>query len=292
MESITELEPLRGQHIWRDEVIQSRFEWGGEHAIFAIALRVWKLPQSIEIPVREDYGGCKSWIELQMPLDLQGAVPVLSDTEFASRLRRFHESLPAPARNHPPLILASQSPRRVDLLREIEPDFGVVASLAVELHDATGPPRRLCEINAQRKALAVAERFPAHLILGADTLVFLDGKPLGKPADIEEARWMLQQLSGRIHEVITGLCLIQHESNRILLFSEVSRVRFKSLTPPVIDEYLSRVFVFDKAGGYAIQEYGEWIVESVEGSYSNIVGLPQEALRAALSTWNRKANSQ
>jgi len=188
-------------------------------------------------------------------------------------------------RELPPVMLASQSSRRVELLREILGDFGVTPSYATELNDASLGPRRLCEINAQRKAFSVSERFPDQLVLGADTLVFLDQEPLSKPADTEEARRMLARLSGRIHQVITGVCLIQSNTARMRLFSVVTYVRFRNLTPEEIEEYLSRVNVMDKAGSYALQEEGHRLVEAVEGSRSNVIGLPTEALRAALKEW-------
>ena len=131
---------------------------------------------------------------------------------------------------HPPLILASQSPRRVELLREIVTAFDVAPSYATELHDISIGARRLCEVNAQRKAFSVAERFPDHLVLGADTLVFLDGEPLGKPADLAEARVMLGRLAGRVHEVITGVCLIHQRASRAKLLAETTRVKFHPLT--------------------------------------------------------------
>ena len=186
---------------------------------------------------------------------------------------------------HPPLILASQSPRRVELLREIVPAFEVAPSYATELHDISIGARRLCEVNAQRKAFSVAERFPDHLVLGADTLVFLDGEPLGKPADLAEARVMLSRLAGRVHEVITGVCLIHQRASHAKLLAETTRVKFHPLTAADIEEYLGRVHVLDKAGAYAVQEHGNLIVASVEGSFSNVVGLPVEAVRAVLQAW-------
>ncbi len=185
----------------------------------------------------------------------------------------------------PPLILASGSPRRRDLLSGILKDFAVVTSDVSEKHTTEISPRRLCELNAERKALAVAERYPAHLVLGADTLVFLDGQPLGKPAGLLEARGMLNQLSGRVHEVITGVCLVCQQAKRMRLFTESTRVKFRLLSTSEITEYLSRVHVLDKAGSYALQEHGSLIIERVEGSESNVIGLPMEAVRAALERW-------
>lgn len=188
----------------------------------------------------------------------------------------------------PPLILASQSPRRQELLRQILPDFHVVSSHATELMDPALSPRALCELNAERKAMLVAERYPRHLVLGADTLVFLDDQPLGKPADLDDARRMLRRLAGRVHQVITGVCLVHQEGTRLQLFSEASHVRFRPFEDPVIETYLSQVDVLDKAGSYAIQESGSLLVEAVEGSVSNVIGLPVEALRRALMAWDAR----
>jgi septum formation protein len=186
----------------------------------------------------------------------------------------------------PPIILASQSPRRALLLKELVSEFGIVDSYATELDDPEMGQRRLCELNAQRKAFAVAERYPNHLVIGADTLVFLDGKLMGKPEGLDMAREFLRRLSGRVHEVVTGVCLFQREMSRMHLFSEATRVRFLPFGETVIEDYLARVQVLDKAGAYAIQEQGHLLVEQVEGSLSNVIGLPVEALRLALRRWS------
>ncbi|MBL9173821.1 MAG: septum formation protein Maf [Verrucomicrobiales bacterium] len=188
-------------------------------------------------------------------------------------------------RSLPPVLLASRSPRRVELLRRLLPGFETVPSNATELEDASIGSRRLCELNAQRKALAMSERFPDHLVIGADTLVFLDGVPMAKPADPAEARAMLSRLSGRTHEVVTGVCLVLARASRMRLLSEVTHVRFRALDDAAIGDYLSRVDVLDKAGAYAVQEHGDLIVERVEGSLTNVIGLPIEALRNALERW-------
>jgi septum formation protein len=187
--------------------------------------------------------------------------------------------------NSLPLILASASPRRVELLRTLISEFQVVPSDATEVHDAALGVRPLCELNARIKAEPVARRHPAHLVLGADTLVWLEGRPLGKPADLVEARAMLEGLSGKAHEVVTGVCLRHEGSGRCEVFSDVTRVVFRPLDPEVIERYLAVVPTLDKAGGYALQQHGDWLVESVTGSPSNVIGLPVEALRGALERW-------
>jgi septum formation protein len=177
----------------------------------------------------------------------------------------------------------------VELLGGIVGGFEVKPSYAAELEDPSIGARRLCEVNAQRKAFSVAERFPDHWVLGADTLVFLDGHALAKPADLSEARAMLERLSGRVHEVITGVCLVHQAGAKAALFAEATRVKFHPLTPEGIGRYLEKVHTLDKAGGYAIQEHGDEIVAQVEGSYSNVVGLPVDSVRAALLNWGATA---
>jgi septum formation protein len=145
----------------------------------------------------------------------------------------------------------------------------------------------MAQVNAYRKARAVAKRFPDALVLAADTLVYLDreGKLFGKPADAAQAFGMLQELQGRAHAVITGVCLMHLREHRQRVFAEWTDVRFHSLTARQIRKYLALINPLDKAGAYAIQEHGELIVSEVFGSYSNVVGLPVEKLREELHNW-------
>lgn len=187
--------------------------------------------------------------------------------------------------NLPPLILASGSPRRLVLLRGLGVEFNVVPSDAGEVHSEQLTATEASQLNAYRKAREVAKKFPDALVLGADTLVYLGGKLMGKPADMEEAYWMLKQLQGRTHEVVTGVCLIHLRGHRQKIFAESTSVRFRPLDPGQINDYLARIDPLDKAGGYAIQEHGDEIVDDIKGSYSNVVGLPLERLRAELVSW-------
>ena len=178
------------------------------------------------------------------------------------------------------IILASGSPRRRELLQAMGISFEVVTSDVPELDadSAPGmPPVDLAQENARRKALAVAALHPSRWVLGADTVVTLDNRSLGKPVSLDEARLFLAMLSGREHEVITACALIeptgkQHE------FHEVTKVAFRKLTLGIINRYLNAVHVLDKAGAYALQEEGDLIIERVEGSQTNVVGLPWEML--------------
>lgn len=181
------------------------------------------------------------------------------------------------------LILASASQRRAELLRHLGLDFKVVPSDAAELAAGQLSPLELCQINAHRKARAVAKRFPDALVLGADTLVFLGQEILGKPADLADARQMLGRLQGRTHQVVTGVSLVHLRSHRESLFAVSTDVRFRALSPEQIERYLAEVNPLDKAGAYAIQEHGEWIVEEISGSFTNVVGLPLERVEAELA---------
>ena len=185
----------------------------------------------------------------------------------------------------PPLILASASPRRSDLLRELGVEFQVIPGHAPELHHDQMTAGELSQINAYRKARHIAKQFPDALVLGADTLVYLGTTLFGKPVNLTEARTMLAQLQGRMHEVVTGVCLFNLRGHRCRIFAENTAVTFHPLSAAQIDEYLQRMNPLDKAGAYAIQEHGSRIVANISGSFSNVVGLPLERLRAELAGW-------
>jgi septum formation protein len=193
---------------------------------------------------------------------------------------------PTRTMNLPPVILASASPRRAELLRKFVREFETVPAQADEFQPEHLSPTEACMLNAYRKARLVAKKFPDALVIGADTEVCLDGKVFGKPADRLEAARMLADLEGREHRVITGGCLIHLRRHRQRTFAVTTRVTFKPLGSDEIDEYLDRIDPLDKAGAYAIQEYGEIIVKKVEGSYSNVVGLPIERLKSELKKFS------
>jgi septum formation protein len=183
-----------------------------------------------------------------------------------------------------PLLLASASPRRRALLEEMGMAFEVVTVAVVELTPLLEPklrPAELAEANARLKAMAAMK--PGRWTLGADTVVALDGVIFGKPASLGEAREFLRALSGRTHQVITGCALI-NDAGLLEIFHETSRVTFHPLTDKIIDDYLAKVAVLDKAGGYALQEQGHWLVEQVEGSRENVIGLPVDRLKEFFRT--------
>jgi len=190
--------------------------------------------------------------------------------------------------NLPPLILASASPRRAELLQKLEVEFKIVPGDATEVYDEQLSPRELCQLNAHRKARAVAKKIPDALVLGADTLVFLDRKIFGKPRDLTEAHEMLAQLQGRAHQVITGVCLLHLREHRERVFAVSTDVTFHPLNESQIREYHAKINPLDKAGAYAIQEHGAEIVSAISGSYSNVVGLPLEQLKSELDLWSSR----
>ena len=187
--------------------------------------------------------------------------------------------------NLPPLILASASPRRAELLRQLNLDFQVISTDAPEIFDDHLSPLELCQLNAHRKARVVAKKHPDALVLGADTLVFLENEIMGKPADMTEARRMLGRLQGRTHQVVTGVSLIHLREYRERIFAASTDVSFLPLTAEQVKVYLSKINPLDKAGAYAIQEHGDTIVSEISGLFTNVVGLPVEQLRVELGAW-------
>ncbi len=201
------------------------------------------------------------------------------DSRF-KKLKKFEKRMELPA-----IILASASPRRVELLRQAKLRFDVRPADVAEAHSDQLTAREVCQVNAYRKARAIAKRRPDALVLAADTLVHLDNRLFGKPADLAEARRMLKRLAGRTHEVVTGVCLMHLRTHACRIFVVGTDVTFRKLTAKEIDRYLAAINPLDKAGGYAIQEFGDWIVHGIEGSFTNVVGLPLERLQLELANW-------
>jgi len=192
---------------------------------------------------------------------------------------------PLNQRKPPTLMLASVSPRRSELLRQMGVSFTVVRNHVPEVAPEHLSPVETAEINAYRKARATAKKHPDALVLGADTIVSLGSVIFGKPADLPDAEQMLVKLQGRTHQVITGVCLIHLRSHRQKLFAVSTSVTFRKLHLGQIRRYLAKIFPFDKAGSYAIQEEGDLIVKGISGSFSNVVGLPVERLKEELAAW-------
>ena len=181
------------------------------------------------------------------------------------------------------LILASGSARRADLLAEAGYRFSVVTGPVTELFVDFLTPRELTLFNARRKAFAVAPRHPEAVVLAADTIVALGHKKFGKPRDLTEARCFLEELSGHTHSVFTGAAVVHYAQSRLCYEVAQTEVTFRKLTGSEIENYLSRINPLDKAGGYAAQTDPGSIIETVDGSFSNVVGLPMEKITATLA---------
>ncbi len=179
-----------------------------------------------------------------------------------------------------PLILASGSPRRRELLTRMGYTFEICAP-DVDEHVA-GHARDIVAELARRKAHAAAAHCARGLIIASDTLVSLDGAPLGKPADAADARAMLTALSGREHEVFTGVCLLDAETGRSECRVARTGVRFRDVSPEEIDAYIATGEPMDKAGAYAIQGGAGAFVDGLDGSFENVMGFPVDDVREML----------
>jgi septum formation protein len=176
------------------------------------------------------------------------------------------------------LILASSSPRRIQLLKEFNFQPLVVSPEIDEVSCDFFTPNELALFNANRKATAVAIRHPEKVVLAADTIVALGPEVFGKPRDIDDARRMLKGLVGQTHVVVTGVALIQPGKRTAVLQAQQTAVKFRALADAEIDRYLVTIFPFDKAGAYAAQDSPDLIIERVDGSLTNVVGLPMEVV--------------
>jgi nucleoside triphosphate pyrophosphatase len=172
------------------------------------------------------------------------------------------------------LILASKSPRRRDLLEQAGLEFSVIPSCLDESSIPLSSPESYVKCLAEAKAQDISQRYPDSWIIGADTMVIIENTMLGKPGSRPEARKMLRSLSGKTHQVLTGYCICCEASYR--QFSETIKtdVCVKELTEPQIEWYINSGEPFDKAGAYAIQGIGTFLVKRISGSYTNVVGLP------------------
>lgn len=173
-----------------------------------------------------------------------------------------------------PIILASQSPRRRRLLEAAGLVFRVIPSQIREEDFEARDPAAYARILAEAKARDVAETHPDSWVIGADSIVLIDGQILEKPASISDARRMMGLLSGKTHQVLTGYAI--HHAGDAHAFSDVAitEVTFKPLTEEEIEWYTQTPEPYDKAGGYAIQGLGSFMVKRINGSYTNVVGLP------------------
>ncbi|HEV7350615.1 Maf family protein [Telluribacter sp.] len=185
-----------------------------------------------------------------------------------------------------PLILASNSPRRQQLMKEAGFEFRVEVRSTEEDFPLDMPPAEVAEYLARHKAEQFSRDLGEELVLCADTIVVVDSTILNKPADAAEAGTMLRMLSGRTHQVITGLCLLSGEGSQVV--SDVAHVTFRELVQMEIDYYIQQYRPFDKAGAYGIQEWiGMVGIERIEGSYYTIMGLPVHKVYQLLKSYVR-----
>lgn len=175
------------------------------------------------------------------------------------------------------IILASSSPRRIELLRRFIPNIEVVKPIW-ETKILSDDPAEIAYLTALEKARAVAGKFTEGLVIGADTIVVVDNIVLGKPRDASVAKEHLRRLSGRVHRVITGVAVIDASSGREIYDYEVTEVKFRELSEEEIELYVASGEPLDKAGAYGIQDLGGLFVEWIRGDFYNVVGLPLHKL--------------
>lgn len=186
------------------------------------------------------------------------------------------------------IILASSSPRRADILKKLKLDYEIIPSAYVEPHDQTDFSYSYVENLAYNKALDVAKKTDYEaLVLGADTIVVVDNKILGKPRDKQDAYDTLKLLSGRTHIVVTGVAVVKAPSLEYKIKAETTYVTFKPLTHEQIEFYIENFKPFDKAGSYGIQEMPDGYIEGVKGDLDNVIGLPSNILPELLESFNR-----
>lgn len=175
------------------------------------------------------------------------------------------------------VILASGSPRRKELLKLIFNDFQVVPTNSDENFSDKIDVLKVPEILAERKVKSIEKSYPDSLIIGCDTCVILNNRIFGKPLNYGEAKSMLSELSGKVHEVVTGCCIYFNDTK--YTFSVNTKVEFYPLSLSEIDDYINTGEPFDKAGGYGIQGYGSLFVKNIIGDYFNVIGLPVARLK-------------
>jgi len=186
----------------------------------------------------------------------------------------------------PSFILASQSPRRIELFAAFGVAFTAEDPAISEDPDGSHIPH-LPMMLAMQKAAAVADRHPRDVVVGADTMIEFEGRMIGKPLDLKEAREFLLAFSGRTHAVITGVCLMRKIDHLQCVFSEETLVAFKPFDSTLVDDYFTKVDPLDKAGAYAAQIAGDMLIERIDGSFTNVVGLPTERLAQTIRAIER-----
>lgn len=190
----------------------------------------------------------------------------------------------------PLIILASKSPRRIDLLTQMGLQFKVVPSNFDEMLDDSRPPDEVAQELALHKAMTVARQYPDSLVIGSDTIVTIDGKQLEKPRDTEEAYAMLKLLSGKPNEVSTGVAIVRLSDGVQVVGADTTRVYFKEYDQQAVETYVQTGDPMDKAGAYGIQSGATALISHIEGKYDTVVGLPTELLADMLARFGITAS--
>ncbi|CAH2214261.1 Maf family protein [Tepidibacter aestuarii] len=177
------------------------------------------------------------------------------------------------------IVLASASPRRKELLFNLNLNFEIMKSDIDEFVNEKDTPESVAMSLSFQKAIDIANKTSRNsIVIGADTIVVFDGKILGKPKDEQDAFNTLKQLSGKYHKVITGICTLRLSDNKKIVDYEVTKVKMREFSEDEIKRYIKTAEPMDKAGSYGIQGYGSLLVEKIDGDYSNVVGLPVSKL--------------
>ena len=187
-----------------------------------------------------------------------------------------------------PFILASSSPRRKRLLKKAGFNFSAIESDIIESLDIRFPPEAMAENWAREKARSVSQKYPNKLVIGADTIINFRGKILGKPKDKNSSFKMLKMLSGKTHEVITGISFIRSNNNLDITFNEISYISLRILSDEEINFYIDNYNTLDKAGSYGIQSFFSIHVLNIRGCFYNIMGLPLSSLYTNLKSIQKK----
>ncbi|MDE6599479.1 MAG: Maf family protein [Oscillospiraceae bacterium] len=188
------------------------------------------------------------------------------------------------------VILASASPRRKELLGYIVPRFEIIPADVDEILPKEIPAEKSAEFLAVKKAEHISAQYPESVVIGSDTVVIVDGEILGKPADEADAYRMLKKLSGKVHTVVTGVCISQGEKKKS--FSEATRVEFYSLSEEEIRDYIATGDPMDKAGAYGIQGEGCVLIKGIEGDFFTVMGLPAARLKRELAEFSDMAGGR
>lgn len=188
------------------------------------------------------------------------------------------------------VILASASPRRKELLGYIVPRFEIIPADVDETLPEEIPAEKSAEFLAVKKAVHISAQYPESIVIGSDTVVIVDGEILGKPADEADAYRMLKKLSGKVHTVVTGVCISQGEKKKS--FSEATRVEFYPLSEEEIRNYIATGDPMDKAGAYGIQGEGCVLIKGIEGDFFTVMGLPAARLKRELAEFTAMAGGR